>query len=170
MMLRWGGGVYSTFEVLAPKGRSVEWSTKDNMLTEIRKNVPVIDDELFTAIFGKRNKTRKRIMLHLKSGSFNLKNLRVTYGLKDNLDPVDHDRLVITGVGAPSQRLSSKDMYDVTIVLKKNGDRPYQFLPAPISQCTCPVGEFFCAHCGALMMVLCVIVTNNNWNIDMLLT
>ena len=83
MMLRRGGGGYSTFEVLAPKGGSVEWSTKDNMLTKIRKNVPVIDDELSTAIFGKQNNTQKRIMFHLKSGSFDLKNLRVTYGLKD---------------------------------------------------------------------------------------
>ena len=37
-------------------------------------------------------------MLYLKSGSFDVKNLRVTHGLKDNLDPVDHDLLVITAV------------------------------------------------------------------------
>ena len=169
MMLRRGGGGYSTFVVLAPKGGSVEWSTKDDMLSEIRKNIPVIDDELFTAIFGKRNNTRKRIMLHLKSGSFDVENLRVTHGLKDNLDPTDHDLLVITAVGAPSQRLSSKDMYDVTIALKKVGDGPYKFLPAPASRCTCPVGEFFCAHRGALLMVLRVIMTNNTWNFDTLL-
>ena len=58
MMLRQGGGGYSIFEVLTLKGGSVEWSTKDNMLTKIRKNVPVIVNELFTAIFGKRNNTR----------------------------------------------------------------------------------------------------------------
>ena len=38
-------------------------------------------------------------MLHLKSDSFDVKNLRVTYGLKDNLDSVDHNLLVITAVG-----------------------------------------------------------------------
>ena len=57
MMLRRGGGGYSIFVVLALKGGSVEWSTKDDMMTEIRKNVSLIDDELFTAIFGKQNNT-----------------------------------------------------------------------------------------------------------------
>ena len=154
MMLRRGGGGYSTFVVLNSKGGSVEWSTKDDMLTNIKKIVPGIDDELFTAIFGKLNNTRKRIIIHSKRGSFDLENLRVTHGLKDNLNPVDHDLLAITAVGTPSQRLSSKEMYDVTIALKKIGDGPYKFLPAPASRFTCPVGEFFCAHCGTLMMVL----------------
>ena len=56
-VLRRGSGGYSSFKFLALKGGFVEWSTIGDILTEIRKNVPVIDDELFTDIFGKQNNT-----------------------------------------------------------------------------------------------------------------
>ena len=138
MKLRRGGGGYVAFERLSPRSNSVDWKIKDDALTEIRNNVPLIDDNTFTAMFGKRNNSRKRVLLHLQSGSFDVNNLKITYGLKDNLDDNDHKLLVITAISAPSQRLSKGDMYSVTNALKKVGNGPYKFLPAPSSRCVCP--------------------------------
>jgi hypothetical protein len=44
----------------------------DNALKIIRKSFPILDDNKFTDMFGKRNGTRKRCIMHVEGGSFDI--------------------------------------------------------------------------------------------------
>ena len=83
-----GSGGYVTFETLVPCDDTVSpiWLSGDNMISVIRNNLPIIDDDFFelmwNIILGKdRNNSRKRCLLHLKTGSFDINDLKVTKDL-----------------------------------------------------------------------------------------
>ena len=147
-MLLCGGGGYVLFEVLSSTGESVDWVKGDAMLDTICNHVPKINDSLFTTIFGKRNNSCKRCLLHLKSGSFDIEQVEATYSLKRNLAPSDKI-VVVKALSMPSQKLGSGDMYStrMTIKLAVNGAATTSsILLAPESCCDCSVGMFFCTH------------------------
>lgn len=119
MLLRGDRG-YTTFEVLSPSGMNTcSWSNRDNAMKQIREWVPILNDTLFTTLFGKRNPRRQQCPRHLKSGSYNIKNLKVTRDIKRNISP-DDDTVVIKAMSAPSQKLGSKELYSLRIVLISN--------------------------------------------------
>jgi len=166
MLLRGNGG-YVAFEVISPIGAKVTWLEGNDALKAVREKVPDLDDSVFTALFGKRNASRMRCLKHLKSGSFNIKELKVSFDMKRNLNP-DDNLMVIKATSAPSQRLGRGDMYCLRIALKKNEDNTYMFLPAPDSRCDCPVGMFFCTHRGGFLLLLHVISKYHAWDLDIL--
>ena len=52
------------------------------------------EDENFTSIFGKRQASRLHCLRHIKSSSYNLDNLKITTGLKDNIS-LNKDIMVV---------------------------------------------------------------------------
>lgn len=161
-----GGGGYVAFETLAPRGGDpLTWQTGDDALKMIRENFPPLSDPFFNSVYGIRNSSRERCIKHLQSGSFDLEHLAVTQDLQSNLEA--SWRLMVVKIScAPSQKLASGDMYSVRCAVKL-GDTPEdnnQLLLAPESKCDCPAGVFFCAHRGALLLLLHVVQKCHEWD------
>ena len=77
---------------------------------------------------AKNNPSHLQYLKYLKSGSYNIKDLKVTRDIKRNVHP-NNDLLVIKSMGALSQKLGSKDLYflHIALILNKN-DGIYEFL------------------------------------------
>lgn len=167
-----GGGGYVTFEVLAPRDGDVPiiWRKGDEALETIRSwMVPAISDTYFTTLFKKRNNSRIRCLAHLKGGSYDIRDLKVTTGLKSNINPT-LELLVIQAVSAPSQKIKKGLMYSVTIVFAVDKDNNVTvYIRNPVSRCDCANGCWFCAHMGALILILFVIQQRPQWDFKMLL-
>ena len=105
-----GCGGYEAFEPVTMKGDNVPRLTEDDALDVIIECVPEITDEYyFNSIFGRRNSTRVRAIAHVQHGSFDLRQLAVTFGLTESLD-TSRNLLVVECLCAPSQRLGSGDI------------------------------------------------------------
>ena len=150
-----GCGGYVAFEPVTMKGDNVPRLMEDDALDVIIECVPEITDEYFNSIFGRRNSTRVRVIAHVQHGSFDLRELTVTFGLTDTLD-TSRNLLVVECLCAPSQRLGSGDMYNVRAIFNLQEDDA-TFLPNPFSTCACANGGLFCAHLGALLIQLQII-------------
>jgi hypothetical protein len=105
------------FEPIAPSGDAVPRLTEDDALDVIIEHVPKITDERFDSTFGKHNSTLERAIAHVQHGSFDLRELTATFGMTDSLD-TSRNLLVVECLSAPSQRLGSGDMGDLSIFRK----------------------------------------------------
>jgi len=164
--LRRGGGGYSCFEPLSPRGDlSVHWHKGDGMLSLVRSKFPKIDGQYFTSIFGKRNASRERCIKRLCSGAFDMEQLQVTTDLQSNLNPED-EVMVVKVLCTPSQKLGSGILYTVKCAVKlgKDDSDPSTLLKAPESGCDCPNGAFFCGHRGGLILLLYTIQKYADWD------
>ena len=159
---------YVSVNVLSPVGQYVNWLRGDDALKAIRNNVPAINDNRFTNVFGKRNASRTRCLRHLFSGSFDCNHIEVTYDLLDSSRP-NSKLFVIQAKSAPSQKLASGDLYSLCISLEKddNLEPPsYQILRTPFSRCDCPVGMFNCSHRGDLLLLIFIMQQRKEWTYD----
>ena len=70
-----GAGGYAVYECIKPSSEdiTVHWSTCDGALYELQEEIPKINEDYFTEIFGVRNGSRRRAFLHLTGGSFDIK-------------------------------------------------------------------------------------------------
>ena len=98
------------------------------------------------------------MLLHVEGGSFDIKQqLKVTKDFICNRDPLKS--IVVINAGcAPSQKLkenSKENFYDVQLAIEVDEKgRFIQFLKHPYTRCDCPNGCIFCAHIGALILLL----------------
>ena len=60
---------------------NMQYKTGQEALNLCQRIFPKFNEEKFTDFFGKRNGTRKRILIHLEGGSFDIKQLQVTGNL-----------------------------------------------------------------------------------------
>ena len=67
-----------------------------------------MNEDTFNKLFGKRNNTRKRAMMHLEGGSFNIKQIKATQDLVMKDDSSKNIILFTTGC-TPSQKLKEKN-------------------------------------------------------------
>jgi hypothetical protein len=154
-----GSAGYVTFEVLTardPNG-AVTWLRRQEALSRCREwYIPKIDDDYFYSIFKKRNSVRQRCLKHVKSGSFDLKDFKVTSGLRSNMR-AEKELFVVQALCAPSQRLGSGVLYTVTLVFcVDENEQTSIYQQNPHSKCDCENGAWFCAHMGALVLMLFV--------------
>lgn len=137
--------------------RNVQKLAGDQALEVIRKSFPNLSEDDFTTLFGKRNGTRKRIMMHLTGGSFDIQKLRVTKDLMSSAEP-EKNIIVFTMGCAPSQKLKDggkEKYYDLVIAIEVDEDGSFlHFLKHPIARCGCPNGCILCAHLGAFILLL----------------
>ena len=113
----------------------MNWLRGDDVLKAIRNNVPAMNNNWFTNVFGKENASRTRCLRHLFSGSFDCNHIKVTYNLSDSSRP-NLKLFVIQVKSAPSQKLVSGNLYSLCITLEKeeNFEPPsYQILCTPFS-------------------------------------
>ena len=86
-----GGGAYVAVSTLEfDNEESVDWKKKDEALAEIRSEKCVcVDDEQFIAhaFSATHNAKRLRALKHLKGGSFDLIDIKVSSNLKSKLKP-----------------------------------------------------------------------------------
>ena len=134
-----------------------KFSGTDEALNIINNLFPTIDDDYFTRMFGKRNGTRKRILMHIEGGSFDINEIKVTSDLICKRDP-EKNLVVISAGCAPSQKLKegNKDkFYEVQLAIEVDSEGKFsQFSIHPYTRCACPNGCIFCAHIGALILLL----------------
>ena len=91
---------------------TVNWLYKDDAIYLLPSHLPTINDEWFRQVFGKCQASCLHCLQHIKSGSYNFDDLRVTLGLKDNM-ALNKDLMVIHATYAPSMLLSDKKLYSV---------------------------------------------------------
>ncbi|GFH55097.1 hypothetical protein CTEN210_11573 [Chaetoceros tenuissimus] len=137
--------------------RNVQKLAGDQALEVVRKSFPNLSEDEFTRLFGKRNGTRKRIMMHLTGGSFDIQKLRVTQDLMSTAEP--EKKIIVFTMGcAPSQKLKDggkEKYYDLVIAIEVDEDGTFlEFLKHPIARCGCPNGCILCAHLGAFILLL----------------
>jgi hypothetical protein len=86
--------------------------------------------------------------------------MTLTRDLKNSFD-AEKKLLAIECLSAPSQKLGTGDLYNVRAVIdlqnEANGNPIVHFQKTPRSLCTCGNGGLFCAHLGALILLLHVI-------------
>lgn len=138
MLLRGAAG-YVEYEVLQPRGEGpVAMATGDNALKLIRDSrLPKIDDEYFSTVFGIQQSSRVRCLLHVKGGSFDLHQLKVTMNLKSRLHP-EKLLFVVTACCAPSQKLTDGKLYNITITFEVLPTGEFRFLREFHTYCNCP--------------------------------
>ena len=117
----------------------------------------LFNDVCFYEIFGKRNGTRKRIVFHLKGGSYDLSQLSATKDLTIKGD-ITKNLFVFQGSCAPSQRLkdgNKEKFYSTRIVIELKEDGSFKEIrKPPLTSCNCPNGCIVCSHDGALIYML----------------
>jgi|AntRauTorckE5430_2_1112549.scaffolds.fasta_scaffold03690_2 hypothetical protein len=150
---------YCSPELLLPTTgcETVSYFEGDNALAVLRRVFPVIDDSIFTAMFGKRNGTRKRIHMHLEGGSFDIAQLKITEDLASKEAP--DKKLIVISIGCtPSQKLKKdgkEKFYDLRLVIEiDNNGHFVKFMFHPFTRCGCPNGCVLCAHLGAFIVLL----------------
>ncbi len=101
--------------------------------------------EVFASV---HNAKRLRCLKHLKSGSFDIVDIKVSSSLKSKLMP-DSTFFVVEFSCAPSQKGLGNEgkVYSLRLAFHDTGSG-WELMPTPYSLCTCPVGVFICAHCG----------------------
>ena len=74
---------YCSPEILVPSSscESVTHLEGDGAFEVIRQSFPILEDEKFTEMFGKRNGTRKRCIMHVGGGSFDINQIKITKDL-----------------------------------------------------------------------------------------
>ena len=109
MMMRGTGG-YLAVEMLTvkPNIQTASYFKGDEALNVIKSSFPDLNEDTFNKLFGKRNNTRKRAMMHLEGGSFNIKQIKATQDLVMKDDPSKNIILFTTGC-TPSQKLKEKN-------------------------------------------------------------
>ena len=151
-----GEGGWVEEEILVPGSEhgEVDWKHGNEFVQIISRMMPQFDDNSFTDFFGKRNGTRKRVLKHVKGGSFNIKSMKATDDLSIQ-GRNDASVLVIEGECAPSQKLKDggKDAFhNIRICIELKADGGFEkFLSHPYTRCVCPNGCIFCAHIGGLI-------------------
>ena len=148
---------YVPWEYLRGRGESgsVSWVSGDEALCLIRDALPVIDESLIVGVFGEgREGVKKRAMLRLQAGHFNIQSLR--YGLCE----VEGTRETVSAIECFCTPSLKSDEYNVRIVF---GDdkKPSTYY----SYCDCPDGLHFCSHLLALFLLLKVLQIQPEWNI-----
>jgi|AntRauTorckE5430_2_1112549.scaffolds.fasta_scaffold03574_2 hypothetical protein len=150
---------YCSPEILVPSTlcKSVAYLEGENVLKIIRKSFPILDDNKFTEMFGKRNGTRKRCIMHVEGGSFDINQIKITKDLIHKDFP-DDNILVCSAGCSPSQKLKDNNknkFYEMRIVIKMNENWEFErFLPHPATNCDCPNGCILCAHLGAFYLII----------------
>lgn len=108
-------------------------------------------------------------MSYLKTGSFNINDLKVTLDLRINTNPGKHI-LVVQIPYSLSQRLGSGETYIILIAFEKDMTSAVtcynKFIPCPVSYCQCANGYRFCTHIGALLLLLYLIEKQNELNFN----
>mmetsp|Transcript_37891 Transcript_37891/g.80932 ORF Transcript_37891/g.80932 Transcript_37891/m.80932 type:complete len:891 (-) Transcript_37891:11-2683(-) len=153
-----GGGAYvavCTLEFMDEE--SVDWKTKDDALEEIRgeKCACLDSPEFMSEVFASaHNAKRLRCLKHLKSGSFDIVNLKVSSSLKSKLIP-DSTFFVVEFSCAPSQKGLGAEgkVYSLRLAFRDTGSG-WILMPTPYSLCACPVGVWICAHRGGEVLLL----------------
>ena len=164
-----GSGGYVTPQILTPRGETVNWFRNKELISVIQDLNLSIDNNSFTASFGKRNGTRRRIMHHLESGSYDVTQISATKDLCCEND--EYPILVVQGGCTPSQRLKDSGgknkVYDTRIVLKLDDTGKFMGIkPSPYSSCSCPNGCILCSHCGALYLLVYTLSKIGNENMS----
>ena len=150
---------YCSPEILVPSSscESVKHLVGDDALEVIRESFPILDDEKFTEMFGKRNGTRKRCIMHVEGGSFDINQIKITKDLIHKDIPTANI-IVISAGCSPSQKLKENNknkFYEIRIVMKMKENWEFgEFLSHPATNCDCPNGCILCAHLGAFYLVL----------------
>ena len=151
---------YCSPELLIPTTgceTTVRYFEGDDALAVLRRVFPVINDSMFTAMFGKRNGTRKRIHMHLEGGSFDISQLKITEDLASK--EVPDKKLIVISIGCtPSQKLKKdgkEKFYDLRLVIEQDNNGHFiNFIFHPFTRCGCPNGCVLCAHLGAFIVLL----------------
>ena len=154
-----GGGGYVTNAVFVPQnGNNVTWLHGEDAITAIRSDALATFEttEVIEQFFENQfNSKRKRCLSHLKSGSVDIQEIKVTTNLISDLMP-ERSFFVIQCLCAPSMKgLGSKrKLYLLRLAFLIEDGRPNTLMPAPFSIDDCPVGVGPCAHKGCLVLLL----------------
>lgn len=160
-VMRCGGGCVTACVMSFDNKDEAVWLANNDALNEIRSNkcASVEDSTILEQIFElEHNSKRDRCFKHMKSGSYDFKDLKVSDNLKSDMLP-DAKLFTISFTCAPSQRGLGTEMkvYPVQLVFHVCDDEAALLLPAPFSYCHCPVGIGFCAHKGGFVLMLAAI-------------
>jgi len=149
---------------ISPSCDTIQYVEEDEFLRTLRGTFPEIDDDEFTKVFGKRNGTRRRALMHVEGGSFDIKQIKITKDLI-RTDMPETKLQVICAACAPSQKLKDGDkekFYEIQLVMEMSSDGQFvQFVPHPCTSCKCPYGCIMCGHLGALVLVLIALCNFN---------
>jgi len=154
-----GGGAYVCNSVLEFDNESdMDWKTGEEALVEIRSDkCACIDDDAFVngEFRNDQNSKRRRILNHLKGGSFDLKDIKVSDNLKSELMR-NETFFVIEFSCAPSQKGLGTEgkTYSLRLAFRKLPNC-WILMATPYSLCPCPVGVLnHCAHRGACILLV----------------
>ena len=155
-----GGGKYIAVSILElpDLDTSPDWKEGQDALDEIRGiKCACIDKNGFIDKFfsHSHNSKRTRCIKHLKGGSYDLKDVKVSSNLKSPLLP-DDNFFVVELCCAPSMRGIGEEerVYPLRLVFHETSDG-WELMPTPYSLCGCPVGVLDdCAHRGGAILLL----------------
>ncbi|EJK68130.1 hypothetical protein THAOC_10719, partial [Thalassiosira oceanica] len=154
-----GGGAYVAVAIFNfENDETADWKHGEEALSVIRSSIlDCVDAPGFVndTFQHAHNSKRQRILKHLKGGSFNLKDIKVSCNLKTKLKP-NVDFFVIVFTCAPSQKGLGTEgkVYQLGLAFAKI-DGVWVLMPTPYSLCGCPVGVLdICAHRGGALLLI----------------
>jgi hypothetical protein len=142
------GSHYQSFEALVSDIK-ISWVADGDLIAnEVRTNIVDISDAYLRRIFGRRNGIRDRAWKRIVGGSFDFSNLKMS---KLKMKSSGADVVVFKGTCVPSMK---QPEYDFLIVFDL---QTHMYIPAPVSRCGCPAGQFFCSHMLAWLVCICLL-------------
>ena len=171
-----GRSGYCSPACLVPRvGTTVTYQSGDELLCVIRAafGEEFLDDEKFTTLFGKRNGTRRRCLMHIQDGSFDVGHIKCTFDLHHQEETAEGKLLVVSAGCSPSQKLKENNkekFYNLQLAVELDDqDHFKRFMTHPATCCSCPNGCIICAHLGGLILLLfalCRFNDDNNHNVN----
>ena len=139
----------------------IEWQIENDLLHTLTKSFPILDEAMFSGLYGKRNGTRLRLLKHIQGGSFDLSKIKAAYDMVHKLY-ADKKLLVIEAECAPSQKLKedNKDAFhSIRLCIEVDMNNKFlKFHEHPSITCGCPNGCILCAHLGGIACMCFAVV------------
>ena len=130
--LRVGISGWFEYVIFAPRNERVEaeWKYGEDLLGIIRnlRLIPLMNEQVFTDLFGKRYSARYRVMKHITGGSVDIRQIKVTQDMICKLEKT-WNLVVFQYTSAASQKLGKQTKpYSVRVVVKVDQEASPKFL------------------------------------------